>query len=53
VSDAAKSPGHELAKALNKLFEPYTGKTKTAITGGKQLIQFLKEGRFNGNFNEP
>ena len=38
VSDASKSPGHELAKVLNKLFEPYTSQTKTAITGGKQLI---------------
>ena len=50
VSDATKSPGHKLAKTLNKLFEPYTGQTKTAIKGGKQLIKFLKEGRFNGNF---
>ena len=50
VSDASKSPGHELAKMLNKLFEPYTCQTKTAITGGKQLIKFIREGRFDGNF---
>ena len=35
---------------MNKLFKSYTGNTKTAITGGKQLIQFIREGRFNGNF---
>ena len=48
VSDASESPGHKLAKTLNKLFEPYTGQTRTAIKGGKQVIQFLKEGRFTG-----
>ena len=35
---------------LNKLFEPYTGQTKTAITGGKQLIKVIRKGRFEGNF---
>ena len=35
---------------MNKLFDPYTGKTKTAVSGGKQLIQFIREGRFDGNF---
>ena len=50
ISDASRSPGHKLAKDLNKLFEPYTRQTKTAVSGGKQLIQFLKEGRFDGNF---
>ena len=50
VSNASQSPGHELAKVLNKLFEPYTGQTKTAITGGKQLIKVIREGRFEGNF---
>ena len=30
----SKSPGHELAKDLNKVFEPYTGKTRTAVRGG-------------------
>ena len=35
---------------LNKIFEPYTRQTKTAVTGGKQLIQFLKDGRFDGEF---
>ena len=47
VSDASKSPGHELAKVLNKLFEPYTGQTKTAITGEKQRIKFIRQGRFD------
>ena len=32
------------------MFEPYTGKTKTAVSGGKQLIQFKREGKFDGNF---
>ena len=50
ISDASRSPGHKLAKDLNKLFEPYTRQTKTAVSGGKQLIQFLKEGRFDGIF---
>ena len=50
ISDASRSPGHKLAKDVNKLFEPYTRQTKTAVSGGKQLIQFLKEGRFDGNF---
>ena len=50
VSDASKSPGHKLAKVLNKLFESYTGQTKTAVKSGKQLVQFIREGRFDGNF---
>ena len=50
ISDASRSPGHKLAKVLNKIFEPYTRQTKTAVTGGKQLIQFLKDGRFDGEF---
>ena len=50
VSDASKSPGHKLAKVLNKLFAPYTCQTKTAVRGGKELIQYIKEGRFNNNF---
>jgi len=35
---------------LNKVFESYTGKTKTAVKGGKHLIQMIREGRFNKNF---
>ena len=50
ISNASKSPGHKLAKVLNKLFDPYTRQTKTAVSGGKQLIQFIREGRFDGNF---
>ena len=50
ISDASRSPGHKLAKILNKLFEPYTRQTKTAVNGGRQLIQFIREGRFDGNF---
>ena len=49
ISDGSRSPGHNLAKNLNKLLEPYTSQTKTAVNGGKQLIQFIREGRFNGN----
>ena len=30
VADASKSPGHKLAKVLNKLFDPYTGKNKNS-----------------------
>ena len=50
IADASNSPGHKLAKTSNKLFEKYTGNMKTAITGGKQLIQYIREGRFDGNF---
>ena len=50
ISDASRSPGHKLAKTLNKIFDTYTQQTKTAVNGGKQLIQFIREGRFNGNF---
>jgi len=35
---------------LNKLFESYTGQTKAAVKSGKQLVQFIREGRFDGNF---
>ena len=35
---------------LNKLFEPYTRQTNTAVNGGNQLIEFIREGRFDGNF---
>lgn len=49
ISDATNSPGHELAKALNKVFEPYTGKTKTAINGGKDLISIIRGNRFCNN----
>ena len=35
---------------MNKLFESYTGLTKTAVKSGKQLVQFIREGRFDGNF---
>jgi hypothetical protein len=38
IANASHSPGHKLAKVLNKIFEPYTGKTETAVNGGKQLI---------------
>ena len=50
IADASNSPGHKLAKTLNNLFEGYTGNTKSAISGGKQLIQYIREGRFDGNF---
>ena len=50
IANATNSPGHELAKVLNKVFEPYTGKTKTAVKGGKHLIEMIKEGRFDKEF---
>ena len=50
IADNSKSPGYELAKDLNKVFDPFTGKTKTAVKGGKHLIQMIREGRFNKNF---
>ena len=28
----------------------YTGQTTTAVKSGKQLVQFIREGRFDGNF---
>ena len=50
IADNSRSPGHELGKALNHLFEPYTGKTRTAVKGGKHLIEMIREGRFNKEF---
>ena len=50
IADNSRSPGHELGKALNRLFEPYTGKTRTAAKGGKHLIDMIREGRFNKEF---
>ena len=50
ILDATKAPGHKLGKVLNKLFDPYTRLTKTAINGGNQLIELIREGRFDGNF---
>ena len=50
VSDASKSPGHKLAKVLNQLFAPYTGQSKTAVKGGKDLIKYIREGRFDNQF---
>ena len=35
---------------MNKLFESYTEQTKTVVKSGKQLVQFIREGRFDGNF---
>ena len=35
---------------MNRLFEPYTGKTKTALKGGKHLIEMIREGRFDKEF---
>ena len=42
ISDTSRSPGHNLAKVLNKLFELYTIQTNTAVNGVKQLIQFIR-----------
>jgi hypothetical protein len=39
-----------LAKTLNKLFQGYTGQTKTAIKGGHDLIEMIKGGRFHNKF---
>ena len=50
VSDATKSPGHKLAKVLNQIFSSYTGQSKTAVKGGKDLIHLIRQGRFDGNF---
>ena len=50
IANASNSPGHNLAKVLNKIFEPYTGKTKTAVKGGKHLVEIIKGGRFNKEF---
>ena len=50
IADNSTSPGHELGKILNRLFEPYTGKTKTALKGGKHLIEMIREGRFDKEF---
>ena len=50
ISVVTKAPGHNLAKVLHKLFDPYTRQTNTAVNGGNQLIEFIREGRFDGNF---
>jgi hypothetical protein len=52
IADNSRSPGpgHEPGKALNHLFEPYIGKTRTAVKGGKHLIDMIREGRFNKEF---
>ena len=34
---------------MNKVFEPYTGKTRTAVRGGKHLIDMIRE-EVNKNF---
>ena len=50
IADNSKSPGHELGKVLDRLFEPYTGKTRSAVKGGKHLIEMIREGRFDKEF---
>ena len=50
IVDATNSPGHDLAKVLNKVFEPYTRKTGTAVKGGKHLIEMIRAGRFDNKF---
>ena len=50
IANATNSPGHDLAKVLNKVFEPYTGKTGTAVKGGKHLIEMIRTGRFDNKF---
>ena len=39
IAGNLRSPGHELEKVVNCLFQPYR-KTKTAVKGGKHLIQY-------------
>jgi hypothetical protein len=34
----------------NKIFNSYTGNTDTAVNGGRELIEFLRSGRFNKPF---
>ena len=50
VSVASKSPRHKLAKALNKLFEPYTGQTRTAIKEESSLYNSSRKEDLMGNF---
>lgn len=50
ISDASQSPGHDLAKALNKLFTGYTGQTKHHLQSHNDLIDILKTNRFQGGF---
>jgi len=50
ISDATNSPGHNLAKVLNKVFSSYTNQTDRAINGGNDLIKQIKDGRFNKGF---
>ena len=50
VSDATKAPGHKLAKALNQIFTPSTGQTKTGVNGGNELIKFYKRRQIRWKF---
>ena len=50
ISDASQSPGHALAKKLNKLFVGYTGKNKHHLNSHSDLISILKTGRFDKGF---
>jgi hypothetical protein len=50
ICDNTNAPGHKLAKTLNKLFQSYTGQTKTAINGGHDLIDIIHGERFRKKF---
>ena len=47
TSNTVGASGHELAKALNKVFSAYVGNTKSYLRNGEHSIQILRTGRFD------
>jgi len=50
ISDASQSPGHKLAKTLNKLFTGYTGKSKHHLNSHSDLVDIIKSGKYDRGF---
>jgi len=50
ISDASQSPGHKLAKTLNKLFTGYTGKSKHHLNSHNDLVDIIKSGKYDRGF---
>ena len=50
ISDASQSPGHKLAKTLNKLFTGYTGKSKHHLNSHSDLVDIIKSRKYDRGF---
>ena len=50
ISDASQSPGHKLAKILNKLFAGYTGKSKHHLNSHSDLVDIIRSGKYDSGF---